>query len=756
MSDLELWYTSPAVEWTEALPVGNGRLGAMVFGGIGRERLQLNEDTFWTGGPYSPVNPEAQANLRTVQSLIFDERYKEAEELADRFLMGRPLKQMSFQPIGDLWIEQVFSGEPHGYRRSLNLRTAIAETRFSVGEIEFTRRTFDSAVDGVIAICLTANRPHSISVDVTLTSEQEAVGVSAEWAHLRLRGQNRGAEGITGSLTFVIDAVVRATGGVVRMNGDSVRVSGADDLLILVDAGTSFVRYDDVSGKPENGVDARLSAAALKTWSELKASHVADHRRLFDRLSVDLGRTAAADLPTNERVLANVEGSDPALAALYLQYARYLMISCSRPGTQPANLQGIWNDKVVPPWGSKYTSNINLQMNYWLADPANLGECFEPLITLTEEVRESGREIATAHYGAGGWVLHHNTDLWRAAAPIDGARWGLWPTGGAWLCAQLWDHAVFCGRPVPLVRRLYPVLAGAIRFALDTLVELPNTDYLVTSPSNSPENQHPKGSTLCAGPAMDRQLLRDLFYAFVSAAEQLGIANALVEEARAARARLPSDLIGKEGQLQEWLEDWDMEVPEIHHRHVSHLYGLYPSRQIDFDRTPELTKAARRSLEVRGDDATGWGIGWRINLWARLRDGDHAHDLVQRLLSPDRTYPNLFDAHPPFQIDGNFGGAAGILEMLIQSDEDTILLLPALPRSWPTGCLRGVRCRGNLTVDLEWRDMRLSSCTIVGQSDRKLTVKYGEHLIAAELTAGRAWSYLQPSGAPGLPQSDAE
>jgi alpha-L-fucosidase 2 len=748
MSDLELWYTAPAVEWTEALPVGNGRLGAMVFGGVGRERLQLNEDTLWTGGPYSPVNTDAQTNLRSVRSLILEEKYQEAEELADRFLMGRPLKQMSFQPIGDLWIDQVYSGEVRGYRRSLNLRTALAETRFSVGATEFTRRVFASAADGIIAICLSADRPHSISADVTLTSEQEAVALSAEWAHLRLRGQNRGAEGISGALKFVIGVKVLATGGVVRMNGGVVRVSGADDLLILVDAATSFVRFDDVGGEPQRLVDARLTAASQKTWSELKSSHVDEHRRLFDRLSIGLGRTAAADLPTNERIHANVDAADPALAALYLQYARYLMISCSRPGTQPANLQGLWNDKLAPPWGSKYTSNINLQMNYWLADPANLRECFEPLITLTEEVSETGREIATAHYGADGWVLHHNTDLWRAAAPIDGARWGLWPTGGAWLCAQLWDHAVYCGRPEALVRRLYPLLAGAVRFALDTLVPLPRTDYLVTCPSNSPENEHPKGSTLCAGPAMDRQLLRDVLDAFFAAAEQLNIANALVDEARVARLRLPQDRIGNEGQLQEWLEDWDMDVPEIHHRHVSHLYGLYPSRQIDIDRTPELAKAARRSLEIRGDDATGWGIGWRINLWARLRDGDHAHDLVRRLLSPDRTYPNLFDAHPPFQIDGNFGGAAGILEMLVQSDEDILLLLPALPRTWPTGHLSGVRCRGNVTVDFDWREFQLISCTIVCGSDRRLTIKYRERTTVAELSAGAPWVYPHPFDGP--------
>jgi alpha-L-fucosidase 2 len=417
------------------------------------------------------------------------------------------------------------------------------------------------------------------------------------------------------------------------------------------------------------------------------------------------------------------------------------MISCSLPGTQAANLQGVWNDKLDPPWGSKYTANINLQMNYWLTDPANLGECIEPLLRLAEEVSETGREMATAHYGARGWVMHHNTDIWRAAGPVDGARWGLWPTGGAWLCVQLWDHAVFRGRPEELVRRLYPLIAGAVRFVLDILVPLPGTDFLVTCPSVSPENEHPRGSTLCAGPAMDRQIIRDLIDAFEAAAARLNIDNVLVDEARRARQRLPDDRIGGAGQLQEWLDDWDMAAPEIHHRHVSHLYALYPSHQIDLDRTPELTQAAHRSLDIRGDDATGWGIGWRINLWARLRDGERAHRIVQRLLSPDRTYANMFDAHPPFQIDGNFGGAAGILEMLIQSDEESIHLLPALPRDWSVGRLRGVRCRGDLVVDLEWSASRLSDCTVTSGADRELTVKHGHTSVKTVLIAGKPWKY---------------
>ena len=741
MSDLELWYTAPAGAWTEALPIGNGRLGAMVFGGVRREHLQLNEDTLWTGSPYSQANPDAQVHLRAVRSLIFDGRYAEAEELADRYLMGRPLKQMSYQPVGDLWIEQEIGDEVVGYRRSLDISTAVATTRFMAAGTAFEREVFATAADGLIVLRLSASKPRSVSLVLTLTSEQDDVTLSSDTTGIRLRGRNRGAEGVSEGLSFSAGAVVRPSGGTVEPMARGLRVTDADEVVILVDAATSFLSFREVDGHPDEAIDRRLTSAAGKSWRDLRAAHIAEHQQLFGRLSIELGRTTGAELPTNERIAANALEADPALAALYVQYARYLMLSCSRPGTQAANLQGIWNDKTEPPWGSKYTANINLQMNYWLPDPANLGECMEPLIRLVEDVSQTGRELATVHYGARGWALHHNTDVWRAVGPVDGAQWGLWPTGGAWLCVQLWDHAVFRGRPADLVRRIYPLIAGAVRFVLDILVPLPGTEFLVTCPSVSPENQHPYGSSLCAGPAMDRQIIRDLIDAFETAAAQLSIDNALVEEARQARERLPTDQVGNAGQLQEWLADWDMDVPEIHHRHVSHLYGLYPSRQIHLDRNPDLARAAQRSLEIRGDEATGWGIGWRLNLWARLRDGNRAHSLVQRLLSPDRTYPNMFDAHPPFQIDGNFGGAAGILEMLIQSDEESVHLLPALPSSWQSGRLAGVRCRGDLTAELEWQNARLVRCALVSGRDRQLTVTYEQRSVTTDLVAGETWIY---------------
>jgi alpha-L-fucosidase 2 len=735
MSDLTLWYNEPASGWTEALPLGNGRLGAMVFGGIEREQLQLNEDTIYSGGPYSQINPDARGRLDEVRQLIFEGSYALAEALTDRFMMGVPIKQMSYQPAGDLWLEFPHAGAT-GYRRSLDLDTAIATTRYTVGGVTYEREAFASAAHNVLVLRVRASEPGALSFGVGLTSQQLGVTEAETEDTLAFAGTNRNDQGIKAALRFAMRARVVAEGGRVARRGAEITIEGADSAVVLLDIGTSFRRFDDVSGDPESAVSARFEAAANIGYDALRSEHVAEHQRLFRRLSIDLGGNGSASLPTHERVAANPGKPDPALAALYVQYGRYLMISSSRPGTQPANLQGIWNDLTDPPWGCKYTSNINIEMNYWLPDPANIAECFEPLIALIEDLAESGREMAREHYGARGWVLHHNTDLWRATGPVDGAKWGLWPTGGVWYCVQAWDHVAYAGND-DLVARLYPPMKGAAEFVLDVLQPLPGTDYLVTVPSLSPENIHPHSASLCAGPTMDNQLVRDLFTAVTEAAERLGLDESFRAELVAARNRIPPNRIGAAGQLQEWLEDWDMDVPEINHRHVSHLYGLYPSQQIDLDRTPELAAAARRSLEIRGDEATGWGIGWRINLWARLREGDHANGVLTRLLSPDRTYPNLFDAHPPFQIDGNFGGAVGILEMLVQSKPGELHLLPALPSAWPTGSVRGVRSRGGITVDLSWRDGTLRSATLSGKRG-SIALRYGSDVRTVEITTDPA------------------
>ncbi len=733
-TDHVLWYRRPAAQWTEALPLGNGRLGAMLFGGVASEELQINEDTFWSGGPYEPINPAALPHLAEVRQLIFDGRYAEAEALANRFSMGRPLSQMSFQPVGNLWLD--FAHEDVAdYRRDLDLDRALATVAYSVGGVRFRREAFVSPVDQVLVLKVSADVRGALAATVRLTSEQPGEAGLMAPDTLGFSGTNRPEHGIPSALRFALHARVLHQGGSLMAQAGGLRLVDADSLVVLLDAATSFRRYDDVSGDPVAAVSARLDAAAAKTVDAMRAAHEAEHQRLYRRLTIDLGDTPAAALPTDERIALNPSEPDPALAALYVRYGRYLMISSSRPGTQAANLQGIWNKETSPPWGSKYTANINLQMNYWLPDPANLAECFEPLIRLTEEVAETGVRVARAHYDAGGWTMHHNTDLWRATAPIDGAKWGLWPTGGAWLCAQLWDHLAFAGDSA-LVARLYPLLKGAAEFFLDALVPLPGSDYLVTSPSLSPENVHARGAAICAGPTMDNQILRDLFNAFAEASAMLGRDADFRACVLSVRDRLPPHRIGKAGQLQEWLDDWDMDVPEIDHRHVSHLYGLYPSLQIDREETAELAAAVRRSLEIRGDNATGWGIGWRINLWARLGEGDHAHEVVTLLLSPERTYANMFDAHPPFQIDGNFGGAAGIIEMLVQSRPGRLRLLPALPGAWPAGRLSGARARGGIELSMAWRDGELTEATLIAHRAGRTRVTCGNAELVLDHPAG--------------------
>lgn len=736
-----LWYQREAwVDWTRALPVGNGRLGAMVFGSSRKEKIQLNEDTLWTGSPYSAANAGAHEHLPELRELMFAGKYADAERLADAKMMSRPRMQMTYQPAGWVFIETRHRPDRDSFKRWLDLETAIASVDYRHQGISYKRETFASAPDNVIGTRMWTGGGETFNTDISFDIEQTVAPViDAERGEITCHGRNRAEFGVPAGLDWVVRVRVLPDGGSMEAYDGGLRLTGVRGVTLWIDVGTSFKRFDDVSGDPDGATADRIEAAVAKGWEAIRADHIADYKRLYDRFSIEFG-PGRTELPTDKRIAATDKEADPALAALYVQFGRYLMISSSRPGTQPANLQGIWNAEFRPPWNSKYTVNINTEMNYWLPDPTNLQECFEPLISMLEDLTHTGAEIAREHYGARGWVLHHNTDLWRAAGPMDAADPGLWPMGGVWLSCQLWDHCVYAGQPTALVERVYPILRGAAEFLLDFLTELPGTDALVTVPTNSPENIHPFGVSLSVGAAMDNQLGRDLFDAILAAGIETD--TAFLDRVQAARARLLPDRIGKAGQLQEWLEDWDMEVSEMDHRHVSHLYAVYPGLAIDTVENPELAAAAKRSLDIRGDNASGWGIGWRICLWARLGDGERAWSVLKSQLSPSRTYANLFDAHPPFQIDGNFGGAAGICEMIAHSRPGEVRLLPALPKALSTGRVSGMRLRGGMELEMEWSDGEVVKAKLMSSAQQTVSLWSGGHRSEVSLSPGRWTSVI--------------